>query len=438
MIHTPAETLLLDLEAVVVLQNELQRLCLVAASLLVVQQVGVGGWAAGLCTLFASAPLAAGGGSSFRALAGPASMALCWAGTSGLHTTGASAPSPPLPQILAAQRALPPSGSPRHAALCQRLVRRVGLLLSSGANLEALAVELHSQIEQEMAAAGAEQQAAAGTAGSGEGAAASSSAASGSSGGGGACPVELATVRRMIEGIFSTSHTVYQRVQVGFLLGRASWRAWGMRAQPVAAAGSSGCWNVLLLLLLLLVKTAVVAFARQLPLAAIASLRPLPGFRPASWRRSPPYYAQPVLPAPRPAAAGAAAQPQKAMMRPLVSRRQQQQQHLQQWQRVPPGARCCEAWALRHWPLKCCAWGPPCTALRQSAAQWRARWCMPRCWRPCRRRRPRGSAAGTEPILALLLSRWPAQPFSSLCLQRCQMHYRAFKSSTNRKLAVTA
>lgn len=35
----PAETLLLDLEAVVVLQNELQRLCLVAASLLVVQQV---------------------------------------------------------------------------------------------------------------------------------------------------------------------------------------------------------------------------------------------------------------------------------------------------------------------------------------------------------------------------------------------------------------
>lgn len=53
----PAETLLLDLEAVVVLQNELQRLCLVAASLLVVQQVGPGDWAAVLCTLFASAPL---------------------------------------------------------------------------------------------------------------------------------------------------------------------------------------------------------------------------------------------------------------------------------------------------------------------------------------------------------------------------------------------
>lgn len=35
----PAETLLLDLEGLVVLQNELQRLALVAASLLIVQQV---------------------------------------------------------------------------------------------------------------------------------------------------------------------------------------------------------------------------------------------------------------------------------------------------------------------------------------------------------------------------------------------------------------
>lgn len=39
-----AETLLLDLSQLVALQNELQRLCLVASSLLIVQQVG--GWLA--------------------------------------------------------------------------------------------------------------------------------------------------------------------------------------------------------------------------------------------------------------------------------------------------------------------------------------------------------------------------------------------------------
>lgn len=217
----PAETLLLDLEAVVVLQNELQRLCLVAASLLVVQQV------------------------------------------------------------LAAQRALPPAGSPRHAALCQRLVHRIGLLLSAGANLEALAVELHAQIEEEMAAGAEEQQAAAGAAGAGEQAAAAAAASTGAGGSSSAasssraCPVELATVRRMIEGIFSTSHTVYQRVQAGIVA--------ALTALLRAAAGPS--------------TTSSSRSSSPAPVDSTAS----PGGSPGAATASPPAPAT----APSPAAAGA-------------------------------------------------------------------------------------------------------------------------------------
>lgn len=100
-------------------------------------------------------------------------------------------------------------------------MRRVGLLLSSGANLEALAVELHAQAQQELTAAAAEAAEAAGASGGssdgGEVAAGAGAAAGNSSGGSseGSQGVELGTVRRMIEGVFSTSHTVYQRVQVG-------------------------------------------------------------------------------------------------------------------------------------------------------------------------------------------------------------------------------
>lgn len=89
-------------------------------------------------------------------------------------------------------------------------------------------MELHAQIEQEMTAGAEQQQAAAGAAGAGEEAAAEAAAGTGAGSGSAAsssraCPVELATVRRMIEGIFSTSHTVYQRVQVR--AGRARDRA---------------------------------------------------------------------------------------------------------------------------------------------------------------------------------------------------------------------
>ncbi len=239
------ETLLLDLEAVVVLQNELQRLCLVAASLLVVQQVreaefpferhsGGGSHASHTVEHVAHVLRAVFGSCSsclqavFRLAAPacpclPAVMAKHMAKhRSSLHPSACPvltqtllrAPLPPW-QILAAQRALPPAGSPQHAALCFRLVRRVGLLLSAGANLDALAAELHAQVEQEMAASAAKQQEGVVAGEGGDEAAAGMVAASSSGGSGGPSPAELATVKRMIEGIFSTSHTVYQRVQVG-------------------------------------------------------------------------------------------------------------------------------------------------------------------------------------------------------------------------------
>lgn len=100
-------------------------------------------------------------------------------------------------------------------------------------------MELHAQIEEEMAAGAEEQQAAAGAAGAGEQAAAAAAASTGAGGSSSAasssraCPVELATVRRMIEGIFSTSHTVYQRVQVR--AGRARDRTAACKEVHVAA-----------------------------------------------------------------------------------------------------------------------------------------------------------------------------------------------------------
>lgn len=121
----------------------------------------------------------------------------------------AAAPAPSsLPQALAAQRALPPAGGPRHAALCARLVRRMGVLLSSAANIEALAAELHAQVQQELAAAATEAEAAAAAAAAGPGAAAAPAPGR---------QVELATVRRMVEGIFSVQHVVYVRVQAGIV-----------------------------------------------------------------------------------------------------------------------------------------------------------------------------------------------------------------------------
>lgn len=125
-------------------------------------------------------------------------------------------PRPACPlQILAAQRALPPAGSPRHEALCERVVQRMGVLLSSGANLEALVLELHQQLEAELAAGAAE-----GAAGAELAAAVGEAASKGTAAAAAASPagVELSVVRRMAERIFSTSDTVYQRVQVRPLL----------------------------------------------------------------------------------------------------------------------------------------------------------------------------------------------------------------------------
>lgn len=106
------------------------------------------------------------------------------------------------------QRALPPAGSPRHAALCERLVRRMGVLLAGASNLDALCLELHSQVNAELAAA-------AGSAG----ASAGGGAGAGGTAGSAAPPappelVELSVVRRMAERHFRTSDDVYRRVQV--------------------------------------------------------------------------------------------------------------------------------------------------------------------------------------------------------------------------------
>lgn len=117
-------------------------------------------------------------------------------------------PTPPQAQILVGQRALPPAGSPRHAALCERLVRRMGVLLAGASNLDALCLELHSQVNAELAAA-------AGSAG----ASAGGGAGAGGTAGSAAPPappelVELSVVRRMAERHFRTSDDVYRRVQV--------------------------------------------------------------------------------------------------------------------------------------------------------------------------------------------------------------------------------
>ncbi|KAL4856048.1 60S ribosomal protein L35a-3 [Chlorella vulgaris] len=154
------ETLLLDLRGIVALQNELQRLCLQAASLLIVQQ------------------------------------------------------------MLAAQRALPPPSSPAHAQLCERVAARMGALLSGGAGMEGLVLELHRQLEevltQQRAAAAAQQDAGAGQEGQDAAQLApQQQAQQAQQAGYGPGEPTLEMVRGMVSRIFSTEDPVYRRVQAG-------------------------------------------------------------------------------------------------------------------------------------------------------------------------------------------------------------------------------
>ncbi|EFN57040.1 hypothetical protein CHLNCDRAFT_143752 [Chlorella variabilis] len=169
----PHAVLLLDLRGIVALQNELQRLCLLAASLLIVQQV------------------------------------------------------------LASRHALPAAGSPRHAALCERVVGRMGALLSGGAGMEGLVLELHRQVEEALAQQA--QQAPAQRPEGGEQARGSpeqrgeqrgqqeeQGLGQGQGQGQGQAGLDVAVVRRMVRRIFSTEDAVYRRVQAGVLASATS------------------------------------------------------------------------------------------------------------------------------------------------------------------------------------------------------------------------
>lgn len=160
-------------------------------------------------------------------------------------------------QILAHKRALPPAGSPTAQALAQRVLRRMGPLLSSGPPLEALVLELHQQAEQALAQhaqhAAAESEAAGGEAAAGGGSGAAADTQGGASAAGAAQGaqraqqeqpgIELELVRRMVQQIFSTEHTAYRRVQAGIV---AAATALLRSAAAPADAGGGASWRVTL------------------------------------------------------------------------------------------------------------------------------------------------------------------------------------------------
>lgn len=162
-------------------------------------------------------------------------------------------------QILAHKRALPPAGSPAATALAQRLLRRMGALLSTGPPLEALVLELHQQAELALsqhvqhATAGSDAAAAAAAAEGGSDAATdaqSSSAAGGANQGAQQAQqaqqgIELALVRRMVQQIFSTEHTAYRRVQAG-IVAAATALLRSAAAPNASGAGAPASWRLML------------------------------------------------------------------------------------------------------------------------------------------------------------------------------------------------